>query len=102
MWGSKEGLSILSGLGQAQAIGIIQNALSVIKAKLQQYTTLSDSLELLFLVGYTEIDLPLKKEEEEVILLMPPNAGSNPRFSGLQILNTWRANPKGKYTPSLP
>ena len=79
---------MLSGRGQAQATGIIQNALSVTEVKLQQHTTLSDSLEFLFLVGYIEIDLSLKKEEEEVILLMAPNADSNPWFSGFQISNT--------------
>lgn len=65
MWSPKGVLSILSGLGQAQATRIIQNALSITKVKLQQHPTLSDSLEFLFLVGYIEIDLSLKKGEEE-------------------------------------
>lgn len=81
----------VSVLSQQQDIRslITQNTLSVTKVKLQQHTTPSDSLELLFLVGYIETDLSSErkeKEEEEVKFFMPPNADSNPQFSGLQIL----------------
>ena len=51
--------------GQAQVTRMILNTLSVTKVKLQQHTTPSDSLEILFLAGYVETGTFLKKRRRK-------------------------------------